>query len=563
MRALVIAALAVCAAEGADPSTPTVHHMPDHGSISGNYSTPQEWIISCTRATISIDVKYTPSSGYNLTADGLPLVSGYDQRVACDSERIVLLYTPSDGNDHDLKINWAVGSVTVHHVKNVGNVTDVRLATKQEWSMSCSPKTDTIYVSVFDDPSGYNLTADNAPLQVGYDQPVPCPSSWEVSLTYTPYDYDDHNLTLFWSTAPVTVHDVSKYGGFYFEEVYYTAQEWVIFCTPFSHSVVTIDLFDWHGSGSGYNFTVDGLSVVRSGNQRAFCPSSGNISLQFTPYDLGYHAVRFAWSDVPVQYRDESDHGSVDAIFGSIPQGWAIPCTPGGTMSVNVTSAPSGYDLVVDGVSLSAGLDQRVTCPSSRTMALLYTGADGPIQHHLMFSWSFVPPTPDTPIPVTVHIMPEEGSISGNYSTAQEWLISCKPGGSVSVVVNDFPEGTFLAADSRALFRAQYSVFCHSIAGSPWQFSLVYYPLHNTGILRVTWAPESQEGSQGMSLLLIALIVTAGVLLAVGTAAVYCVRRRRVGRKGNNTSSVGEEVHGGREDDNLVYTTEQPPRHFS
>eukprot|EP01061_Rhynchopus_euleeides_P036580 TRINITY_DN6171_c0_g2_i1.p2 TRINITY_DN6171_c0_g2~~TRINITY_DN6171_c0_g2_i1.p2 ORF type:complete len:118 (+),score=20.25 TRINITY_DN6171_c0_g2_i1:29-355(+) len=106
MRAALLAALAVCAAEGTAPSSPgvtyapatyststrtpsgwytpvpspaTVHYMSAYGSVDNYYSTPQEWDISCSPySTLIFNVK-TSVSRYTLAASYKSLSYGNGQ----------------------------------------------------------------------------------------------------------------------------------------------------------------------------------------------------------------------------------------------------------------------------------------------------------------------------------------------------------------------------------------------------------------------------------------------------------------------------------------------------
>eukprot|EP01061_Rhynchopus_euleeides_P014226 TRINITY_DN2468_c0_g1_i21.p1 TRINITY_DN2468_c0_g1~~TRINITY_DN2468_c0_g1_i21.p1 ORF type:complete len:229 (+),score=44.21 TRINITY_DN2468_c0_g1_i21:49-687(+) len=115
MRAALLAALAVCAAEGTAPSPhssgTTSHKVSDTASVHSYYSNSQEWVISCTPGS-TVFVTVTQLSG-DLTASGRWLVGALSmylgqRTVPCPSTgETILTYYPSSDYNQPLVMKWA------------------------------------------------------------------------------------------------------------------------------------------------------------------------------------------------------------------------------------------------------------------------------------------------------------------------------------------------------------------------------------------------------------------------------------------------------------------------
>eukprot|EP01061_Rhynchopus_euleeides_P014230 TRINITY_DN2468_c0_g1_i6.p1 TRINITY_DN2468_c0_g1~~TRINITY_DN2468_c0_g1_i6.p1 ORF type:complete len:322 (+),score=77.57 TRINITY_DN2468_c0_g1_i6:49-966(+) len=208
MRAALLAALAVCAAEGT-----TMHYMSDTSSVYSYYSTPQEWDISCTAYdTIAFHVK-SSVSGYTLKVSYTSLYYGYDQYVTCPyNGKLKLVYTPENSGSHLVRVSWTPrftsaptpywytpvptpSPATMHYMSDSGSV-DSYYSTPQEWSISCTPYS-TLYVTVTK-YSGALLKADTMYLSEGLWD-VSCPYTGQVKLSYVPYSGPSEVLILKWS----------------------------------------------------------------------------------------------------------------------------------------------------------------------------------------------------------------------------------------------------------------------------------------------------------------------------------------------------------------------------
>eukprot|EP01061_Rhynchopus_euleeides_P014231 TRINITY_DN2468_c0_g1_i8.p1 TRINITY_DN2468_c0_g1~~TRINITY_DN2468_c0_g1_i8.p1 ORF type:complete len:321 (+),score=79.76 TRINITY_DN2468_c0_g1_i8:49-963(+) len=207
MRAALLAALAVCAAEGT-----TMHYMSDTSSVYSYYSTPQEWDISCTAYdTIAFHVK-SSVSGYTLKVSYTSLYYGYDQYVTCPyNGKLKLVYTPETSGSHLVSVSWyprptyaptrtppvpTPSPGTVRYMSDSGSINAYYYNT-QVWSITCRSYS-TLYVTVTE-LSG-TLTADTKTLYSGFDHyPVTCPYTGQLKLTYVPYSGTSHDLGVRWS----------------------------------------------------------------------------------------------------------------------------------------------------------------------------------------------------------------------------------------------------------------------------------------------------------------------------------------------------------------------------
>eukprot|EP01061_Rhynchopus_euleeides_P014221 TRINITY_DN2468_c0_g1_i1.p1 TRINITY_DN2468_c0_g1~~TRINITY_DN2468_c0_g1_i1.p1 ORF type:complete len:427 (+),score=89.24 TRINITY_DN2468_c0_g1_i1:49-1281(+) len=313
MRAALLAALAVCAAEGT-----TMHYMSDTSSVYSYYSTPQEWDISCTAYdTIAFHVK-SSVSGYTLKVSYTSLYYGYDQYVTCPyNGKLKLVYTPENSGSHLVRVSWTPrftsaptpywytpvptpSPATMHYMSDSGSV-DSYYSTPQEWSISCTPYS-TVVVRVTRITAQARLSSGGSSLYSGSNYKT-CSYSGKISLLYTPTDRYSHLLTFNWGSStpspyygytsvptpsPGTVRYMSDSGSI--NAYYYNTQVWSITCRSYSTLYVTVTEL----SGT---LTAD-TKTLYSGfdHYPVTCPYTGQLKLTYVPYSGTSHDLGVRWS---------------------------------------------------------------------------------------------------------------------------------------------------------------------------------------------------------------------------------------------------------------------------
>eukprot|EP01061_Rhynchopus_euleeides_P022661 TRINITY_DN3702_c0_g1_i1.p1 TRINITY_DN3702_c0_g1~~TRINITY_DN3702_c0_g1_i1.p1 ORF type:complete len:694 (+),score=64.55 TRINITY_DN3702_c0_g1_i1:43-2124(+) len=505
MCATWVAALAVCAAQGAASSTPTVHHESDLGSVNGWYDTPQEWLISCT-AGMYLSITRGVMTGHTLTAEGQRIYLE-DRLMTCpDDGSLSLVFDPYEGETGKVEFTWAATTIPTAWVRRMADhdVIDGKLPASDDWHIVCTPQ-DVLTMSVGTPIVGFRLTVDGfsaagTPSKWGTRTfPVTCPSSGVIALSYrrlSPFGIDD--LFVRWhpvnSESPYRHFD-SHHGTI--NESYSTPQKWLLKCIPGE----TI-LMDIVSPVAGYRLTADGVPLQSGDGIQLTCPSRyviEEISIVYVPQDGGSHMLDITWHPAtqaprtlspdwqtpvpsPTTVHHVWDKGSVDAIYYA-PQEWNISCMSNDTISMEVMHPVSGYALTADGVSLQPG-KVNVTCPSSGALTLLYEPYDGH-NHTVTVTWSPLIPPP----PPTVHTMPVNGSIDANYSTSQEWAISCTPHHPMAMTVHHtVPGRSSLTIDGKSLYNVgvEWRLGCPS-SGS---ISMLYTSHdHDSHRVEVSWSP--------------------------------------------------------------------------